>query len=78
MYYRELEKMIADSNVSPEELSQLMGINSDELSKKLKGESEFTLWEIKCITEIFSLKKRQIMHIFFDEKFPKGNNLSAG
>ncbi len=73
MYYEELKKLINDRQFSNEALSQLLGINYDELDKKLNGETEFTLWEIKCISQIFSLKKSQIMHIFFNKKFPKGN-----
>ena len=73
MYYKELKKMMKNKKISEERLSLLLGINYAELSRKLKGEVEFTLWEIKCISEIFSLKGGQIMHIFFNEKFPKGN-----
>ncbi len=78
MCYQELEKVIADNCISEKELSWSLGIDSDELRRKLTGETEFTLWEIKCLTEIFSLKKRQIMHIFFNKKFPKGNKTNAG
>ncbi len=73
MYCEELKKLINDRKIPEETLSQLLGINYDVLDKKLNGETEFTLWEIKCISQIFSLKKRQIMHIFFNKKFPKGN-----
>ena len=78
MCYRELEKIIKDRGISNDNLAHMLGIGSDELKRKLIGKTEFTLWEIKQISKIFSLKKRQIMYIFFDEKFPKGNKLNAG
>ena len=73
MCYQELEKMIANRGISQEELSHMMGISLDELNGKLACDTEFTLWEIKCLSKIFSLNGPQIMHIFFNEKFPKGN-----
>lgn len=78
MCYRKLKKIIDNSKISNDKLAHLLGIDSDELSQKLAGKAEFTLWEIKRISEIFSLKGRQIMHIFFDKKFPKGNKSSTG
>lgn len=65
MYYEELKKLINDKNITKEEFSRLLGITYDVLDKKLNGDLEFTLWEIKYISQIFSLKKRQIMNIFF-------------
>jgi predicted transcriptional regulator len=78
MCYRELKKIISDRGISNDKLAHLLGIGTDELISKLSGKTEFTLWEIKQIAEIFSLKNRQIMHIFFSKKFPKGNKLGAG
>ena len=75
MDYKELKKLMKKQKISQERLSLLLGINCAELNKKLSGETEFTLWEIRCISKIFSLKGSQIMRIFFNEKFPKGNNL---
>jgi len=78
MCYKELRKIMKSRKISQEGLAQLLGINYAELNKKLCGEVEFTLWEIKCISQIFSLKKWQIMHIFFNKKFPKGNGTQGG
>lgn len=74
MCYQELEKIIDNSGISKKELSQMLGISLDDLGRKLACDTEFTLWEIKCLSKIFSLKGPQILHIFFNKKFPKGNN----
>ncbi len=74
MSLKKLKNLMNENEISEVQLSQMTGISCDELNKKLGGETEFTLWEIKCISEIFSLKGWQIMHIFFDKKFPKGND----
>ncbi len=76
MHYKKLKKVMKSKKISKENLSRLIGISYYELNKKLSGGAEFTLWEIKCISDILSLKGWQVMHIFFNEKFPKGNKLT--
>ena len=61
----ELKVKLMRSNMSVEDLAQRMGINKVTLYRKIKGESQFDLNEIKEVAEILNLTQNEIFSIFF-------------
>ncbi len=68
-----LKKIMSKRGFSVGELAERIPLNKIVLSCRLGGISEFTLFEIQQISKILELDRREIMLIFFGEKFPKGN-----
>ena len=61
----ELKVKLMRSNMSVEDLAQRMGINKVTLYRKIKGESQFDLNEIKEVAAILNLTQNEIFSIFF-------------
>lgn len=61
----ELKVKLMRSNMSVEDLAQHMGINKVTLYRKIKGESQFDLNEIKEVAAILNLTQNEIFSIFF-------------
>lgn len=52
-------------DISPEQLTDILGITSEQLFRKIFQEEDFTLEEIKKICELLSLSKEEMDIIFF-------------
>lgn len=52
-------------DISPEQLTDILGITSEQLFRKIFQEEDFTLEEIKKICELLSLTKEETDIIFF-------------
>lgn len=52
-------------DISPEQLTDILGITSEHLFRKIFQEEDFTLEEIKKICELLSLSKEEMDIIFF-------------
>lgn len=52
-------------DISPEQLTDILGITSEQLFRKIFQEEDFTLEEIKKICELLSLTKEEMDIIFF-------------
>lgn len=52
-------------DISPEQLTDVLGITSEQLFRKIFQEEDFTLEEIKKICELLSLTEEETDIIFF-------------
>ena len=55
------------ADISKEDMAKKLGINIATLYRKINGESEFTLSELKLLKEILELSKEDVDRIFFGE-----------
>lgn len=62
-----LRHVMLDRNVSLKELSKRSGITSATLYRKLNGQSDIYLTEIKAITDALNLTSEEMDSIFFTE-----------
>ena len=60
-----LQYEMRKKRISCRKLAGMIGCDSFRLRKKLSGKVEFTLLEIRLISDALELDKRMIMSIFF-------------
>lgn len=63
-----LKTIMAKRRITQKELAESCGISTSAFSKRLNGETEFTLEEIKILSRCLSLTDEAVMSIFFDSK----------
>ncbi len=68
MKTRLLKTIIEERGLTQKELAESCGISVSAFRKRLNGEIEFTLEEIKILSECLSLKAEAVMSIFFSSK----------
>lgn len=71
-----IKKLMKKKKMTIKDLSELMGVTSKTLSRKLNGEQEFCVSEILIITKIFNLSIESCAQIFFS--LDDNNSLEAG
>lgn len=62
-----LRHVMLDRNISLKELAKRSGITSATLYRKLNGQSDIYLAEIKAITDALNLTSEEMDNIFFTE-----------
>lgn len=60
-----LKTIIEKKGMTQNELAESCGISLSAFKKRLDGEVEFTLGEIKILSNCLSLKAETVMSIFF-------------
>lgn len=73
MNRRLLKEIMLQRGFTAKRLAESIPIGKIVFWGRLWGISEFTLFEIQQISKILELDRREIMLIFFRQKFPKGN-----
>lgn len=67
MKKRDLKAKVLKQGLSVTDLAERIGIHGSSLYKKLRGEVDFQLWELKKIYKVLNLSKDQMWEIFFDD-----------
>lgn len=65
MNYNLLRGVMGKRGILQKEMAVCLGIKTGTLKRKMRGESEFTLYEINKISKLLLLKKHEVMLIFF-------------
>ena len=55
------------ADISKEDMAKNLGINLATLYRKINGESDFTLSELKQLKKMLGLSKEDVDRIFFDD-----------
>ena len=65
---KRIKKLMAIKNITSQQLSKKMDIDINSLNKKLEGQEEFYLDEMKKIQQIFDLDIKTVDELFFKEE----------
>ncbi|MFR6659252.1 MAG: helix-turn-helix domain-containing protein [Clostridia bacterium] len=71
---KRIKKLMEIKNITSQQLSKKMDIDINSLNKKLEGQEEFYLDEMKKIQQIFDLDIKQLMNYFL-KKNVKSNKI---
>ena len=63
-----LRGKIAENGLNQEKLAQAIGISHVSLSKKINGNTDFTLKEVNAIAKTLKLSNEDIIQIFIGER----------
>lgn len=63
-----IKKLMEKKNITLEQLANRMGIDKNELEKKLEGKEEFFIGEMAKIKIIFELELKEFDELFFKEE----------
>ena len=63
-----IKKLMEIKNITSQQLSKKMDIDINALNKKLEGQEEFYLDEMKKIQQIFDLDIKTVDELFFKEE----------
>ena len=66
---KRIKKLMEIKNITSQQLSKKMDIDINSLNKKLEGQEEFYLDEMKKIQQIFYLDIKTVYELFFKEEF---------
>lgn len=61
-----LKNKIDSSSISVTEIASILGITRQGLYNKLNGKNDFRVEEVKKLSEILFLSKKEQLDIFFD------------
>ncbi len=64
--YAKLLHIFQEKNIPLETAADLMGVSMLTLRRKIRGESEFNLFQINIITRLLSLDNKTVYNLFFD------------
>ena len=65
---KRIKKLMEIKNITSQQLSKKMDIDINSLNKKLEGQEEFYLDEMKKIQQIFDLDIKTVDELFFKEE----------
>ena len=65
---KRIKKLMEIKNITSQQLSKKMEIDINSLNKKLEGQEEFYLDEMKKIQQIFNLDIKTVDELFFKEE----------
>ncbi len=65
---KRVKKLMKIKNITIQQVSKKMGIDINVLNKKLDGQEEFYLDEMKKIQQIFNLDTKTVDELFFKEE----------
>ncbi len=65
---KRIKKLMKIKNITSQQLSKKMDIDINSLNKKLDGQEEFYLNEMKKIQQIFDLDIKTVDELFFKEE----------
>lgn len=65
---KRIKKLMEIKNITSQQLSKKMEIDINSLNKKLEGQEEFYLDEMKKIQQIFDLDIKTVDELFFKEE----------
>jgi transcriptional regulator with XRE-family HTH domain len=65
---KRIKKLMGIKNITSQQLSKKMDIDINSLNKKLEGQEEFYLDEMKKIQQIFDLDIKTVDELFFKEE----------
>ena len=65
---KRIKKLMEIKNITSQQLSKKMDIDINSLNKKLEGQEEFYLDEMKKIQQIFDLDIETVDELFFKEE----------
>ena len=68
---KRIKKLMEIKNITSQQLSKKMDIDINSLNKKLEGQEEFYLDEMKKIQQIFDLDIKTVDELFFNVKSNK-------
>ncbi len=63
----ELKVKLMRLNMSVEDLANRMSINKVTLYRKIKGDTQFDLKEVKEVVQILNLSESEMLSIFFND-----------
>ena len=63
----ELKVKLMRLNMSVEDLANRMSINKATLYRKIKGDTQFDLKEVKEVVQILNLSESEMLSIFFND-----------
>lgn len=63
-----LKGKIVEHGMTQVELSKIMNIANNSLSRKINGKTPFTLGELQCIKNALELTSQEMTDIFFAEE----------
>ena len=63
----ELKVKLMRLNMSIEDLANRMSINKVTLYRKIKGDTQFDLKEVKEVVQILNLSQSEMLSIFFND-----------
>lgn len=65
------------AGVTKEEIAKSLDINISTVYRKINGESDFTLSELRVLKKIFGLSKDDVDRIFFSDELTQTQELTT-
>lgn len=64
------------AGLTKEDIAKILGLNSVTVYRKINGESEFTLSELRTLKRIFGLSNDDVDRIFFNDELTETQDVS--
>lgn len=64
------------AGLTKEDIAKILGLNSVTVYRKINGESEFTLSELRTLKKILGLSNSDVDRIFFNDELTETQDVS--
>ena len=62
---KKLKKFMIDMDLSAEDIKKVLDISKSAFYRKINGDSQFTLGEVRKIADTYDMSSEQVKDIFF-------------